>query len=70
VVYGIILGIIGYYLPDANMGSNLVEAIFIGISAGSASTGIHQIGKQLTKPTDGTTVDYISESNLIDDDCE
>lgn len=49
VLYGIILGIVGFYLPDADMGSNLVEAIFIGISAGSASTGIHQIGKQLTK---------------------
>lgn len=71
VIYGIILGIIGYYLPDANMGSSLIEAIFIGISAGSASTGVHQITKQLTKPTDKSTVDYVTEEDLInDEECE
>lgn len=51
VIYGIILGIIGFYVPEANMGSSLVEAIFIGIAAGSGSTGIHQIIKQHTKET-------------------
>jgi len=49
VLYGIILGIIGFYLPDADMGKDIIEAIFIGISAGSASTGVHQITKQLEK---------------------
>ena len=55
VIYGLILGIIGFYLPNANMGSDLVEAVLIGISAGSASTGCHQIVKQLTKSTTTTT---------------
>ena len=55
VIYGLVLGIIGFYLPNANMGNNLVEAILIGISAGSASTGCHQIVKQLTKSTTTTT---------------
>ena len=55
VIYGLVLGIIGFYLPNANMGNNLVEAILIGISAGSASTGCHQIVKQLTKSTKSTT---------------
>ena len=55
VVYGLVLGIIGFYLPNANMGSNLAEAVLIGISAGSASTGCHQIVKQLTKSTTTTT---------------
>lgn len=55
VIYGILLGIIGYYLPEGNMGSNLVEAITIGIAAGSGSTGIHQISKQLTKSKSETT---------------
>ena len=54
VIYGLILGIIGFYLPNANMGSNLAEAVLIGISAGSASTGCHQIVKQLTKSTTTT----------------
>ena len=31
------------------MGNNLVEAIFIGLSAGSAATGVNQISKQLNK---------------------
>lgn len=55
VIYGLVLGIIGFYLPNANMGSDLVEAVLIGISAGSASTGCHQIVKQLTKSTTTTT---------------
>lgn len=49
VIFGIILGIAGYYTPDVEMGKNLIEAVFIGISAGSAATGVHQIGKQLYK---------------------
>lgn len=49
VLFGVILGIIGFYLPDVDMGSNIVEAIFIGIAAGSAATGVNQIGKQLYK---------------------
>lgn len=49
VVFGIILGICGYLMPNVDMGSNIIEAIFIGISAGSASTGVHQIGTQLNK---------------------
>ena len=55
VIYGLVLGIIGFYLPNANMGSNLAEAVLIGISAGSASTGCHQIVKQLTKSTTTNT---------------
>ena len=50
LVYGLILGITGYFMKDVDMGKNIVEAIFIGLSAGAASTGTHQIGKQLTKP--------------------
>ena len=49
LVYGLILGISGYFIPNVTMGNNIIEAIFIGISAGAASTGIHQIYKQHTK---------------------
>ena len=31
------------------MGNNLIEAIFIGLSAGAAATGVNQVGRQLTK---------------------
>ena len=49
IIFGIILGIIGFYIPNVEMGNNIVEAIFIGIAAGSAATGVNQIGKQLYK---------------------
>ena len=49
IVFGIVLGIIGFYIPTVEMGNNIVEAIFIGIAAGSAATGVNQIGKQLYK---------------------
>lgn len=53
VVYGIVLGIIGFFMPDVEMGNNLLEAIFIGISSGSASTGIHQIYVQQVQKHQG-----------------
>ena len=49
IIFGIVLGIIGFYIPNVEMGNNIVEAIFIGIAAGSAATGVNQIGKQLYK---------------------
>lgn len=49
IVYGIVLGIAGYYTPDIEMGKNLIEAVFIGISTGAAATGFNQVGKQLYK---------------------
>ena len=49
VIFGIGLGIVGFYTPSVDMGNNLVEAIFIGLSAGSAATGVNQISKQLNK---------------------
>ena len=67
VVYGLILGIIGFYLPNANMGSNLAEAVLIGISAGSASTGCHQIVKQLTKSTTTTTDEENTNTESTED---
>lgn len=49
ITFGLILGIVGYFMPDVDMGNNLVEAIFVGISSGASATGINQIGKQLNK---------------------
>jgi asparagine N-glycosylation enzyme membrane subunit Stt3 len=48
LVFGLILGIAGYLMPNVDMGNNIIEAIFIGLSAGSAATGVHQIGKQMS----------------------
>ena len=67
VIYGLVLGIIGFYLPNANMGNNLVEAVLIGISAGSASTGCHQIVKQLTKSTTTTTDEENTNTESTED---
>ena len=49
LAYGLGLGIAGYYTPNVDMGSNIIEAIFIGLSAGAAATGVDQVGKQLGK---------------------
>lgn len=49
IFFGLLLGIIGYFMEDVDMGTNLVEAIFIGISAGGSSVGLDQVGKQLNK---------------------
>ena len=49
LIFGLGLGIAGYYTPDVDMGNNLIEAIFIGLSAGAAATGVNQVGRQLTK---------------------
>ena len=49
LVFGLILGIGGYFTPNVEMGANLIEAIFIGLSAGAAATGVNQVGKQLGK---------------------
>ena len=52
IIYGVALGICGFYTPSVEMGSNLIEAVFIGLSAGAAATGINQVGKQLNKKED------------------
>ena len=49
LVYGLGLGIAGYFTPNVDMGTNIIEAIFIGLSAGAAATGVDQVGKQLGK---------------------
>ena len=52
LVYGVILGIAGYYIPDLNFGNNLVEAIFAGLVGGGAATGVHQTFHQLSSKSD------------------
>ena len=49
LIYGLVLGVAGYYIPDVEMGNNIIEAIFIGLAAGSGSTGIHQLYRQQIK---------------------
>ena len=52
LVLGVILGVSGYFIPSVPMGNNIIEAIFIGLAAGASATGVHQVGKQLTKKED------------------
>ena len=49
IIFGLILGIIGYSMPNVEMGDNWIEAVFIGISSGASAVGINQVGKQLNK---------------------
>ena len=66
IIFGVALGVIGYYLPNVEMGNNIVEAVFIGIAAGAGSTGIHQIGKQFGK-TDTGSIDMGAIGDAIDE---
>lgn len=66
LVYGVILGIAGYYIPDLDFGNNLVEAIFAGLVGGGAATGVHQTFHQLSSKTD----DAKTETSDINNDDE
>lgn len=57
IVYGVILGVCGYYMTDVTIGNSLLESVIIGVSAGLASTGCHQVFHQLSKPSENETVD-------------
>lgn len=63
LVYGLILGVSGYFIPNVAMGNNIIEAIFVGLSAGAASTGIHQIYKQHTKDDEETDAEIWENLN-------
>jgi cytoskeletal protein RodZ len=64
LVYGVILGIAGYYIPDLDFGHNLVEAIFAGLVGGGAATGVHQTFHQISSKTD----DAKTETSNINND--
>jgi cytoskeletal protein RodZ len=66
LVYGVILGIAGYYIPDLNFGHNLVEAIFAGLVGGGAATGVHQTFHQISSKTDDAKSETSNTNN--DDD--
>lgn len=74
LIFGVILGVVGYYTPNVQLGNNLIEAIFIGLSAGGASTGCHQVYKQLSKDDDDYVAQHESDDEADDDtdveDCE
>lgn len=57
VVFGILLGIIGYFTPDVDMGGNILTAIFVGAASGSSATCIHQIYKQTTDTSSDESVE-------------
>lgn len=73
VIFGILLGIAGYYVKDVEMGNNLIEAIFIGMSAGSSATGVNQIKKQMYKKEDvvcDESIDIEPTEDFVSNDTE
>jgi cytoskeletal protein RodZ len=66
LVYGVLLGIAGYYIPDLDFGNNLVEAIFAGLVGGGAATGVHQTFHQISSKTDDAKSETSNTNN--DDD--
>lgn len=49
ILYGVLIGIAGYYTHVSDFGDSIMEAVFLGLSSGAAATGFHQVGKQLSK---------------------
>lgn len=70
ICYGVILAVAGYYTPDVDMGKNLIEAIFLGISTGAGATGIHQVGKQLNVNYDDEVIDAALEEAPLNTECD
>lgn len=48
-VCGGALGVVGLYTMPSFPVDNILDAVAVGISSGLAATGMHQIGKQLSK---------------------
>lgn len=51
-VVGGILGVVGMYVMPDFPATDILNAVAIGIVSGLASTGVNQVGKQLTKKTE------------------
>ena len=65
-VYGLTLGLIAWFTHIQGFGDNVIDAAFIGLTAGGAATGYHQIGKQLMKKDDGVTDEKTDGVDEID----
>lgn len=48
-VVGGALGVAGLYTMPSFPVDNVIDAVAVGIASGLAATGVHQIGKQLSK---------------------
>lgn len=48
-VCGAALGVAGLYTMPSFPVDNVIDAVAVGIASGLAATGVHQIGKQLSK---------------------
>lgn len=68
ILYGTILGVCGFFLPDTKVGANLIESVIIGISAGLASTGCHQVFHQLSSKPEEIIDDGIVYKDPLPDD--
>ena len=64
LIYGLILGLVGYALPDVDMGSNIVEAIFIGLSAGAASTRLVSVSRMTSGSGDSSVTAHSAETRI------
>lgn len=71
LVFGALLGLWGYSIDRVDMGGNIVEALFIGLSAGGAATGCHQIFKQLSKDDDDEEIEPAKPPSVdLEEDAE
>lgn len=69
LVLGGVLGAIGMYVIPDFPAKDVINAIAVGVASGAASTGVHQVFKQLKKSdlTDYSGIDY-SDDMYWDDE--
>lgn len=67
IIYGVILSVCGYYFTDVEMGNNIIEAIFIGLSSGAGACGVNQVGKQLYKKELLESMNVLNETEALTD---
>lgn len=54
-LFGAILGVVGMYVIPNFPAQDILNAIAVGIVSGLASTGVHQVYKQISKKDDDAT---------------
>lgn len=56
---GGVLGVVGMYVMPDFPAQDVLNAVAVGIASGFASTGVHQVYKQLTSIKEGTETDGV-----------
>lgn len=65
-ILGAILGVVGFYTPNAMSCSNILEAILIGMGSGLSATGSNQLFKQIKEFQETSKIEKLNVVNTDD----